>query len=107
MPTRGHYIPEWRQYRGRISLAKLAQRMEVAPGEEFLSSVSIGRIERDEQPLTMKILYRIAAALEADPIEVLTVNPLRHPEQIGLCKTLRALPADKVVTARRLIEAII
>lgn len=102
----GHYLREWRYFRDRMSLAKLAQRMEREPGEELLSSVSLGRIERGEQPLTLEILHAAAFALSCDPIDILTVNPLKDGHVIDLLKVLRSLPPDKIQTATKLLEAI-
>lgn len=102
----GHYLREWRTYRSRMSLAKLAQRMEREPGEELLSSVSLGRIERGEQPLTLEVLHAAAHALDCDPIDILTVNPLKEGTVIDLLRVLRQLPPDKIETATRLLRAI-
>jgi transcriptional regulator with XRE-family HTH domain len=71
----GHYIKEWRTHRG-LSLRKLADRMESAPGEELISAMSLSRIERGQQPYSQPILEALAIALSTTTWALISVNPL-------------------------------
>jgi transcriptional regulator with XRE-family HTH domain len=102
---RGHYLREWREHRG-LSLARLAQRMEVEPGEELISSVSIGRIERGVQPYSQPILEAIAVALDVSTFDLLAVNPKVDGKVIDLLNIIRSLDNSRLEMATKMLKAI-
>lgn len=86
------YIKEWRQKR-KLSLRRLAARMEVEPGgAEIISHASINRIEKGEQPYSQEVLEALAVALTTTPASLLEVNPFKEGEVIDL---VRRLPDSK------------
>ena len=83
-----HYIGEWIKHR-RISLRKLAARMEAEPGEPMLSHASIGRIAKGEQPYSEEILLALSEALDCTVPQLLTVNPLKDGEVIDMLSLMK------------------
>lgn len=83
-----HYIREWRKFR-KMSLRKLAARMEAEPGVELTSHANLGRIEKGEQPYKQDILEAIAEALNCTVVQLLTVDPYKEGEVIDLMRLLR------------------
>ena len=82
------YIRGWREKRG-LSLRALANRLEVEPGgEPFLSHVSIGRIERGEQPYSQPIIEAISTALDVPVSSLIEVDPAKDGEVIDLVRHL-------------------
>lgn len=100
-----HYIKEWRQHR-KLSLRKLAQRMEVSPGEELLSHASIQRIENGLQPYTQETLHAFAHAFNCEPWMLLEVNPLVDGEVVDLMSKLRKLQGDQREQAMKVLRAL-
>jgi transcriptional regulator with XRE-family HTH domain len=100
-----HFIKEWRQHR-KLSLRKLAQRMEVSPGEEMLSHASIQRIENGLQPYTQETLHAFAHALNCEPWMLLEVNPLVDGEVVDLMSKLRKLQGDQREQAMKVLRAL-
>lgn len=87
-PTRKpHYIREWRKKR-RLSLRRLAARMESEPGEQLISHASIGRIETGEQPYSQDILEALAVALDVSKSDLLEMDPDKEGEIIDLVRKL-------------------
>ncbi|CAB4141000.1 hypothetical protein UFOVP399_69, partial [uncultured Caudovirales phage] len=58
-----------------LSLARLAARMENAPGEEMISAMSLSRIERGLQPYSEPILEALSLALDVPKWALISVNP--------------------------------
>lgn len=82
------YIREWREARG-LSLRQLANRMEIEPGGDLLiSHVSLGRIERGEQPYSQPILEALADALAVSVSALIEVDPTKEGEVIDLMSRL-------------------
>lgn len=100
-----HYIKQWRSHRG-YSLRELARRMEHEPGRELLSHASIGRIERGLQPYTQETLQAFAFALDAEPWELLHVNPLVDGEVVDLMRVLRLMDGDQRAQAMAVLKAL-
>lgn len=98
-----HYIKEWRKAKG-LSLRKLADRLEVSPGgEPLLSYVSLGRIERGEQPFNEETIDAIADALGVTRLMLLEV----HPEREGtLIELFKRLPEKDQEHARKYLETL-
>lgn len=69
-----HYIKEWRLYR-KLSLRKLADRMEVEPGVQLISYASLARIESGSQPYSEPILEALSVALDVPPHHLLSRLP--------------------------------
>lgn len=98
-----HYIREWRKAKG-LSLRRLADRLEVTPGgEPLLSYVSLGRIEKGEQPFNEETIDAIAEALGVTRLMLLEI----HPEREGaLIELFKRLPEKDQEHARRYLETL-
>ena len=83
-----HYIREWRRKR-KLSLRKLAARMESEPGVEMISYASIGRIENGEQPYSEDTLQALADALQVEPWMLLRMHPDKGGEIVDLVERLK------------------
>lgn len=105
MIAKRHYIREWRQHRG-LSLVKLAGRMVDDSGEELISSVSIGRIERGQQPYSQPILEALADALNTSAEDLLARNPLKEGEVIDLMRIIRDMDKAKLEQLSRIAKAL-
>lgn len=82
------YIKEWRNKR-KLSLRKLAAKMEVEPGgEELISHVSIGRIENGQQPYSQPILEGLSVALRVPKAALLDIHPDKEEKVIDLVRQL-------------------
>jgi hypothetical protein len=80
--------------------------MEVEPGEELISSVSIGRIERGVQPYSQPILEAIAVALDVSTFDLLAVNPKVDGKVIDLLNIIRSLDNSRLEMATKMLKAI-
>lgn len=106
-PKKLHYVQEWIEFR-KLSLRRLAERMEKEPGEELLSSSSIGRIANGEQPLEAEVLHAMADAFDCAPEDIIGINPLLKPELIDFmaaARRLRDRDRDKILEVTRVLEA--
>lgn len=102
MRERGkHFIREWRTYR-KLSLRKLADRMESEPGVQLTSHSNIDRIEKGEQPYTQDIIEAIADALEVSVTELLTVDPSKDGEVVDLLHLINKREKDRDAAIRML-----
>lgn len=101
----GHHIRAWRQHRG-LTLQRLEERLEREPGEPLISRVSLGRIERGEQPYSQPVLEALAEALQCTPAELLTVDPTKEGEVIDLMRLIRSLDPQRLEMATRMLRAI-
>jgi transcriptional regulator with XRE-family HTH domain len=104
-PGKRHYLREWREHRG-LSLARLAARMIDQTGEEIISSVSVGRIERGQQPYSQPILEALADALQCTAEDLLSVNPLKDAEVIDLMRIIREMDAGKRLQLTKIAKAL-
>lgn len=100
-----HYIKEWIDHRG-LSYRRLAQRMESEPGEELISFASVGRIANGKQPYSEETLYALAQALDAEPWQLLNVNPLVEGDVIDLMAYYRSLTPDQKAQAIKVLKAL-
>lgn len=101
------YIHEWRKFRG-LSLRALADRTELEPGGELLiSHASLGRIERGLQPYSQPILEALATALDCEPQDLLSVNPMKAGEVVDLTRLLREATPEQRRLALDLVDRII
>lgn len=102
MRERGkHYIREWRTYR-KLSLRKLADRMEAEPGVQLTSHTNIDRIEKGQQPYTQDIIEAIAEALSVTVTELLTVDPFKDGEVVDLLHMINQREKDRDAAIRML-----
>lgn len=101
--TTSHYIKEWRSHRG-LSLRKLAERMENAPGEEMISAMSLSRIERGLQPYSQPILEALSVALSTTPWALISVNPLIDGDVVDMVGYLRGMTQEQRQKALRLLK---
>ena len=99
-----HYIKEWRKHRG-LSLRRLAERMESEPGEELISSMSLSRIERGQQPYSEPILSALAHALDTTEWALLTVNPEKDGDVVDFMQYVRSLSKEERERAMRILRA--
>lgn len=100
-----HYIKQWRDKSG-LSLARLAARMESAPGEEMISAMSLSRIERGLQPYSEPILAALALALDVPEWALISVNPEKDGEVVDLMKLIRQKSPAERQQAIRLLKAV-
>jgi len=98
-----HYIREWRLHR-KLSLRKLADRMEVEPGVPLTSHANIDRIEKGVQPYTQEILEAIAVALDVTVLDLLSVNPAKNGEIVDL---LNALSPENKEAAMKMLKSLL
>ena len=103
--SKHHYIKEWIEHRG-LSYRRLAQRMEREPGEELISFASVGRIANEKQPYTEETLEALAHALDAEPWQLINVNPLVEGDVIDLMGYYRSLTPDQKVQAMKVLRAL-
>jgi transcriptional regulator with XRE-family HTH domain len=104
-----HHIRAWRKKKG-LSLRELANRMEAEPGVPLLSHVSIGRIERFEQPYSQDVLEALATALGRTKADLLERDPDIDPVEqkvIDISARLQAAPPDVQEQAIRVLEALL
>ncbi len=99
------HIRDWREFRG-LTLQQVEQRMEKAPGETLISSVSIGRIERGEQPYSQPILEALAVALNCTTADLLTVNPKKDGVVIDLLQFIRQADRSRLEQLAKIARAI-
>lgn len=93
---RKNYIRKWRKHR-KLTLQKLADRMEKEPGVPVMSFVNLGKIERNEQSPTLEQLHFIAAALGVTVTQLIEDDPEIHGEVHDLMKALDDRERDRVV----------
>ena len=98
-----HYIREWRLHR-KLSLRKLADRMEVEPGVPLTSHANIDRIEKGVQPYSQEILEAIAVALDVTVLDLLSVNPAKNGEIVDL---LNALSPENKEAAMKMLKSLL
>lgn len=99
------HIRDWREFRD-LTLKELEHRMESAPGETLITSVSIGRIERGLQPYSQPILEALAQALDCEVWELIEVNPKKEGEVVDLVRILRGLDDGRLQQLRKIAKAI-
>lgn len=100
-----HYIKQWRELRG-LSLERLANRMEVEPGAaQLISAMSLSRIERGKQPYSEELLNALSDALDCEPYELLSVNPMVDGQVIDLLRFIRGLDPKSAPKALSILEA--
>jgi len=83
----GHYIKEWRLHR-KLSLRKLADRMEIEPGENLISYASLSRIEKGEQPYSQPILEALSTALDVPVASLISRKPDTDAEIVAIFDSL-------------------
>ena len=87
-----HFLKEWMEFRGNISIRKLHLRIEHEPGEALISTSALGRIVSGEnQSMDPEVLFALAEALDCGPEDILTVNPLKEPEVVDLMAAIRKI----------------
>lgn len=96
MGPQKHYIKEWRKYRG-LSLRKLADRMESAPGENLISYSSLSRIESGDQPYSQPILEALSEALDVSVASLLSSKPGVEADIIELFSRLDDSAKDQAL----------
>ncbi len=85
---RQNHIRQWRQKR-KLSLRKLADRLESEPGgEPIVSYGSLSRIERGEQPWSEDIMHALSDALQVSIGALLEMDPDKEGEVVDLVRRL-------------------
>jgi transcriptional regulator with XRE-family HTH domain len=97
-----HFIKEWRIYR-KLSLRKLADRLEREPGIPLMTFANLGRIENGQQPYTEEVLEALAGALACSVSDLISVNPQKDGEIVDL---LRLIPDRNRDQAIRILQAL-
>ena len=97
-----HFIQQWRKHR-KLSLRRLAERMEKSPGEPLISHAQISRIEKGENQYTEETLWALAEALDCDVADLIGVDPTKDGEVIDL---LRHIPESKRQDAIAILKAL-
>lgn len=97
-----HFIQQWRKHR-KLSLRRLAERMEKSPGEPLISHAQISRIEKGENQYTEETLWALAEALDCDVADLIGVDPSKDGEVIDL---LRHIPESKRQDAIAILKAL-
>lgn len=102
------YIRQWRKKAG-LSLRAFADRMESEPGgDPVISHVSIGRIERGEQPYTQPVIEAMAAALGVSVAALIEINPdIEDSRVIDITSRLRMATPDERDQAFRVLDAVL
>ncbi len=80
--------------------------MEVEPGTPLLSHESIRRIAKGDNPLTIDYLHAFAEALDCDPTDILTINPLMEGRVVDLLAIVRSVPTQRIAEAIAHIDVI-
>ena len=91
-----HFIRAWRKHR-KLSLRKLANRMELEPGVPLTSHANIQRIEAGKQPYTEDILYALSEALNVPVPALLEVDPEKEGQVVDLLKLIDDRNRDQAV----------
>lgn len=86
-PKPNHYIKAWRERR-RLSLRRLAARLEDEPGGKHLSHASLSRIEKGKQPYDEGILEALSIALGVPKSVLLEVHPDKEGKVEDLLRRL-------------------
>lgn len=103
------HIRQWRKKEG-LSLRELANRMEKEPGGDLvISHVSIGRIERGEQPYTQPVIEALAKALEKSVATLIEVDPdlVKDARVIDMTDRLQKADPDKREEVLRVLDALL
>lgn len=102
------HIRQWRQKEG-LSLRELANRMEKEPGGDLvISHVSIGRIERGEQPYTQPVIEALADALGKSVATLIEVDPyITDSRVIDMTERLKQADPDKRDEVMRVLDAML
>lgn len=90
-----HYFAEWREYRG-LTQERAIERLG-------WSQSKISRIESGKTPYNEDDLSAAAAAYDCQPIDIISVNPLKEGELIDITALLRKAPSN----ARQQILAVV
>lgn len=98
------FIREWRKFR-RLSLARLVNLLEDDPktGRPFITPTSLSRIERGLQPYSQPLLEALAVALECEPGDLISRNPM---DSEGLWSVWRQLSSDQRKQAVELLKVL-
>ena len=99
-----HYFREWRTHR-KLSLAKAVARMEAEPGgDPLISSMSLSRIERGEQPYSEEVVNALADVYQCEPYMLFTMNPQMDGAVIDLMKFVTKMDGRKAEKSLQLLK---
>lgn len=94
MGAKGNYIKEWRKRR-LLTQERLAERIG-------MSTPSVSRVERGEQPYSEPMLTAIAEALNCEPADLL--RPPSDPAREEWLRLLNRMGVEKSAKALRLVK---
>ena len=104
-----HFIQQWRKHR-KLSLRRLAERMEKSPGEPLISHAQISRIEKGENQYTEETLWALADALDCDVADLIGVDPSKDgvdpSKDVEVIDLLRHIPEAKRQDAIAILKAL-
>ena len=92
------FLAQWRTYRNKTQ-AQLAE----ATG---ISVAQISRLENGLRPYTQKFLESAAEYLQAEPAQLINVDPTAEDGIWSIMETLQSAPADQVATVRAMISGL-
>lgn len=90
-----HYVREWRKFRG-LTQERLAERTPFTPG-------AISQLETGRTKYTQDMLEALAVALDCNPGDLISRNPMIEGDVIYL---FNELPEDKKALALKMIETL-
>lgn len=86
-------------------MAKAVARMEVEPGgDPFISSMSLSRIERGEQPYSEEVVNALAEVYECEPFMLFTVNPLKDGKVVDLMQYVHKMSGRQAEKSLNLLK---
>ena len=103
--VRHHFLREWRKHRN-MSLRELARLLPSDGDEPLVSYVSIGRIERGEQPYSQRILEALSQALDVPVTDLLSIDPTDPSATGELLEQIRNLDEDRKQTLLRIAKTL-
>lgn len=97
------YFKEWREHRGKTQ-AQVVGALELMGGDLPTTAASLSRLENGKQPYSQPILEALAEIYDAEPADLIAVNPLKERDVIDF---MRHLSEDKKRQVLAIAEAVI
>lgn len=98
------YLRAWREKR-KLSLRRMAARMESSPGVQLISHAQLSRIETGEQPYSQPILEAAAQALGITVPMILEVHPDKEGDVVDLMRILNGPKRDQALEYLRFLAS--
>lgn len=81
------YFKEWREHRGKTQ-AQVVGSLEMMGGDLPTTAASLSRLENGKQPYSQPILEALAEVYDAEPADLIAVNPLKERDVIDFMRHL-------------------